>query len=94
MEKTVTELLAGCFRTDQKCPYLHTNNKNKLFVMDKNVGLCLSREGVIIECPLNGQFHDALDVILRSRNDVRGFAGDNDDDEPTLGTLITRYKSF
>ena len=51
------------------------------------------REGVIIECPLNGQFNDALDVILMPRNDIRGFAGDDDDDEPTLGTLITRYKS-
>ena len=40
------------------------------------------REGVIIECPLNGQFHDARDVILMSRNDVRGFA--DDDDEPTV----------
>ena len=54
----------------------------------------LSREGVNIECPLNGQFHDARDVILTSRNDVRGFAGDVDDDEPTLGTLKTRYKSL
>ena len=51
-----------------------------------------AREGVIIECPLNGQFHDARDVILTSWNDVRGFAGDDDDDEPTLGTLITRFK--
>ena len=24
------------------------------------------REGVIIECPLNGQFHDARDVLFRS----------------------------
>ena len=23
---TVTETLAGCFRNDQKCPYLHTSN--------------------------------------------------------------------
>ena len=51
-----------------------------------------SREGVIIECPLNGQFHDARDVILTSRNDVRGFSGD--DDEPTLETLKNRYKSL
>ena len=47
----------------------------------------LTREGVIIECPLNGQFHDTRDGILTSRNDVRGFAGDDDNDEPTLGTL-------
>ena len=38
-----------------------------------------AREGVIIKCPLNGQFNDACDVILTSRNDVRGFAGDDDD---------------
>ena len=25
------------------------------------------REGVIIECPLNGQFHDRRDVIITSR---------------------------
>ena len=50
------------------------------------------REGVIIEYPLNGQFHDARDVILTSRKDVRGFAGD--DDEPMLGTLKNRYKSL
>ena len=28
-------------------------------------------EGVIIEWPLNGQFNDARDVILKSRTDVR-----------------------
>ena len=39
------------------------------------------REGVIIECPLNHLFHDARDVILTSRNDVRQL----DNDEPTLG---------
>ena len=53
-----------------------------------------AREGVIIKCPLNGQFNDACDVILTSRNDVRGFAGDDDDDEPTLRTLKNRYKSL
>ena len=26
-----------------------------------------SREGVIIECPLNGQYHDRCDVILTSQ---------------------------
>ena len=30
-----------------------------------------SREGVIIKCPLNGQFNNACDVILMSRTDVR-----------------------
>ena len=27
----------------------------------------VAREGVIIECPLNGQFHDRRDVILMSQ---------------------------
>ena len=40
-----------------------------------------ARKGVIIEWPLNEQFHDARDVILTSRNDVRGFPSDDDDDE-------------
>ena len=41
----------------------------------------LTREGVIIECPLNGQYHDARDVILTSRTDVREMVDDDDDDE-------------
>ena len=40
-----------------------------------------AREGVIIECPLNGQYHDARDVILTSRTDVREMVDDDDDDE-------------
>ena len=44
-----------------------------------------AREGVIIECPLNGQYHNARDVILTSQNDVRGFR--SDDDEMSLFTL-------
>ena len=31
------------------------------------------REGVIIECSLNGIFHDPRDVILTSRTAVRDF---------------------
>ena len=31
----------------------------------------LLREGVIIEWPLNGLFHDARDIILMSRTDIR-----------------------
>ena len=46
-----------------------------------------AREGVIIECPLNGQYHDARDVILTSQNDVRGFPSDDDDDKMSLFTL-------
>ena len=50
----------------------------------------LAREGVIIEWPLNRQFHDARDVILKSRNDVRGFPSDDDDDEMSKFTLKQR----
>ena len=39
----------------------------------------LSREGVIIKCPLNGPFHDAHDVILTSRTDVREMVDDDDE---------------
>ena len=53
-----------------------------------------SREGVIIEWALNGQFHDAPDVILTSRNDVRVFSSDDDDDEMSIFTLKQRYKSL
>ena len=49
------------------------------------------REGVIIEWPLNGQFHDARDVILTSRNEVRGFPSDNNDDVQTLLALKCRH---
>ena len=54
--------------------------------------LIRSREGVIIEWPLNGQFHDAVTNVLTSRINVRDLA--DDDDEPTLGTLINCYKSL
>ena len=30
-----------------------------------------AREGLIIEWPLNGQFHDAVTDVLRSRTDVK-----------------------
>ena len=36
---------------------------------------------MIIEWPLNGQFHDSLDVILMSRTNVREMVDDDDDDE-------------
>ena len=49
------------------------------------------REGVIIECPLIHLFHDARDVILTSRNDVRQLDDDDDDDEPTLVIYIYIY---
>ena len=47
-----------------------------------------AREGVIIECPLIHLFHDARDVIITSRNNVRQLEDDDDDDEPTLGINI------
>ena len=50
-----------------------------------------AREGVIIECPLIHLFHDARDVILTSRNDVRQLDDDDDDDEPTLVIYIYIY---
>ena len=43
----------------------------------------ISREGVIIEWPLNGHFHDAGDVILTSRIDVREMV-DHDHDHDIL----------
>ena len=52
------------------------------------------REGVIIEWPLNGQFHDAVTDVLTSRINIRDLADDDDDKKPTLGTLINCYKSL
>ena len=51
-----------------------------------------AREGVIIEWTVNGQFHDACDVILTSRNGVRVFSSDDDDDEMSIFTLKQCYK--
>ena len=42
---------------------------------------CISRQGVIIECPLNGFFHDTRDVILTTRTAVRELE-DYDDKHP------------
>ena len=40
-----------------------------------------AREGVIIECPLNGQYHDRRDVILTSRMAVsNNYNGDEKTD--------------
>ena len=49
---------------------------------------------MIIEWTLNGQFHDARDVILTSQNHIRGFPSDDDDDEMLIFTLKRRYKSL
>ena len=40
----------------------------------------LSREGMIIEWPLNGQFHDVGIDVLTSWTDVRDLADDVNDD--------------
>ena len=45
-----------------------------------------SRVGVIIKCPLNGQFHDVVIDVLTSHTDVFEVDDGNDTDEPTLGT--------
>ena len=47
---------------------------------------------MIIKWPLNGQFHDARDVILTSRTDVREMVDDNDDDEWPI--VIYMYFTF
>ena len=46
------------------------------------------REGVIIECPQNGLFHDARDLILTSRMAPRDLA--DDDDLQMLGNVFYR----
>ena len=48
------------------------------------------REGVIIECPPIHLFHDARDVILMSRNDVRGMNDEDDDNEMLIFTIKRR----
>ena len=59
-----------------------------------------AREGVIIESPLNGLFHDARDIILTSRNDGREMEdnnndNDNDNDnEPTLVGILRILKTL
>ena len=43
-----------------------------------------SREGVIIECPPNGLFHDARDIILTSLTGVSEMVNDDDEDARPL----------
>ena len=65
-------------------------NRNRFVEFVITRVLCsLSREGAIIEWPLNGQFHDARDVILTSRTDVREMV--DDDDEWPLVIYIYIY---
>ena len=49
---------------------------------------------MIIEWPLNRQFHDACDVILTSRTDVREMVDDDNDDEwPLVIYIFTNITS-
>ena len=48
---------------------------------------------MIIEWPLNGQFHDARDVILTSRTDVREMV-DDDDEWPLVILLENELGTF
>ena len=49
-----------------------------------------SREGVIIECPLIYLFHDTRDIILTSRNDVRGIPSEDNDNKMLILTIKRR----
>ena len=57
-----------------------------LFAFYKENDHALAREGDIIECPLIHLFHDALDIILTSQNDVRGIPSDDNDSEMSILT--------
>ena len=46
------------------------------------------REGVIIEWPLNGQFHDARDVIMMFWTDIFEVEDVDDDDIQALGNVF------
>ena len=50
------------------------------------------REGVIIEWPLNGLFHERRDVIMTFWTDVLGVDHDTNDNELSIFTLKRRYK--
>ena len=40
-----------------------------------------ARESVIIECPLNGLFHDLVTVIITAQMAIRELDDDDDDDK-------------
>ena len=42
---------------------------------------------MIIEWPLNGQFHNAVTDVLTSQTDLRQLDVDDDDDVPLLGFI-------
>ena len=44
-----------------------------------------------MEWPLNGQFHDARDIILTSRTDVRELVDDDDDEDDEWPLVIYTY---
>ena len=49
---------------------------------------------MIIEWPLNAQFHDAITNVLKSQTDVRQLDENDDDDVQTLGNVFYRKKSL
>ena len=56
-----------------------------LFLQLIQNGHFLVREGIIIECPQNGLFHDACEVILSSRTGVSEMVEGDDDAAWPLG---------
>ena len=51
----------------------------------------MARQGIIIECPLNGLFHDAHDVILSSWMGGSEMADNVNDNEPPLVAMKCRH---
>ena len=49
-----------------------------------------ARDGVIIEWPLNGQFHEPRDLIITFWSDIFGVGNDNNDDVQMLGNIFYR----
>ena len=47
---------------------------------------------MIIEWPLNGQFHEAITDVLMSRTDVFRMADDDNDDVQTLVAILRVLK--
>ena len=63
--------------------------KAQLYV-PKCMGI-VAREGVIIEWPLNGQFHEAPDVIITSRTEVSEMNADDDNDVEKIVNVLNHY---
>ena len=58
------------------------------FNLDAQIVSSNSREGVIIEWPLNGHFNDVVIDVLMSRTNVREMEDNDDDDKLTLGNIF------